>query len=111
MESKISSDLIRGHVDTIILKLLSEQNMYGYQISKEILERSNNVYELKEASLYSSVKRLEKDQCIEAYWGEESQGGRRKYYKLTASGKEQLEINLNNWQIAKQIIDLLLKEK
>lgn len=109
MQPKISADLIRGHIDTIILKLLSEQDMYGYQISKEILVRSNNAYELKEASLYSSVKRLEKDEFIKAYWGEESQGGRRKYYQLTDSGKEQLDINLENWELAKQIIDLLLK--
>lgn len=110
MQAEITPDLIRGHIDTIILKLLSEVDMYGYQISKEIFIKSNKAYELKEASLYSSVKRLEKDGFIQAYWGEESQGGRRKYYKLTDSGKNQLKINLENWQLTKRTIDLLLKE-
>lgn len=110
MDTGISADLIRGHIDTIILKLLSREDMYGYQISKFIYTKSNQTYQLKEATLYSSVKRLEKDNLIQSYWGEESQGGRRKYYKITDNGLEQLKINLNNWQETKKLLNILLED-
>ena len=57
-DTKISADLLRGHTDTIILKLLMDGDKYGYEISKLIQTNSNNEYELKEATMYSSLKRL-----------------------------------------------------
>ena len=79
----ISSDLIRGHIDTIILRVLMDEDNYGYEIIKAIRLLSDGQYELKEPSLYTSLKRLEKQGLIESYWGDESQGGRRKYYRIT----------------------------
>ena len=76
-DNKISSDLLRGHTDTMILRLLCEADRYGYEIVKLIAERSGGEYELKEATMCSSVRRLEADGDIEWYWGDESQGGRR----------------------------------
>ncbi len=73
-ENAISRDLIRGNIDTIILRVLSEGDNYGYEIIKAILKYSNGRYELKEPSLYTSLKRLEKNKLIESYWGDESQG-------------------------------------
>ena len=58
-ENKITSDMLRGHTDTMILRLLSEADRYGYEIVKLIAERSGGEYELKEATMYSSVRRLE----------------------------------------------------
>ena len=110
MDTGISADLIRGHIDTIILKLLSNEDMYGYQISKYIYTKSVQTYQLKEATLYSSVKRLEKDGLIQSYWGEESQGGRRKYYKISDAGLKQLEINLKNWKETKKLLNILLED-
>lgn len=107
-DKKISSDLLRGHTDTIILRLLLEGDKYGYEITKLINERSGHSYELKEATMYSSVKRLENDQHITSYWGDETQGGRRKYYRITQSGRELYEANKQNWNHAKQILDQLL---
>ena len=109
MSSKtMSSDLLRGHTDTIILKLLADGDKYGYEITKLVYERSGRVYELKEATMYSSLKRLENDGCITSYWGDESQGGRRKYYRMTAKGGEQYAENKQNWDSAKRILDQLL---
>ena len=107
-ENKISSDLLRGHTDTIILKLLMDGDKYGYEISKLIQTNSSNEYELKEATMYSSLKRLEADGNITAYWGDETQGGRRKYYRITAKGKQLYSENKNNWDYAKRILDQLL---
>lgn len=108
LDNKLTSDLLRGHTDTIILKFLSEGDKYGYEITKLVLELSNHEYELKEATMYSSLKRLEHDGHITSYWGDETQGGRRKYYRITPSGRGQYESNIRNWNYAKAILEKLL---
>lgn len=104
----INSDLIRGHIDTIILNLLAKGDKYGYEISKIISNQTGGEYEINEATLYSSLKRLERDNSIISYWGDETQGGRRKYYKITESGEKCLEQNILNWEFAKKIISKLI---
>ncbi|GIN72964.1 PadR family transcriptional regulator [Bacillus sp. J14TS2] len=108
MQAKLSSDLLRGHADTMILKLLLDGDKYGYEISKLILANSGEQYELKEATMYSSLKRLEKDGNIHSYWGDATQGGRRKYYKITPSGEQTYKQNKLNWEQAKKILERLL---
>lgn len=108
MAGKISSDLIRGHTDTIVLGILKDGDSYGYEIYKKIMEKSEGLYELKEATLYSSFRRLEQDGSITFYWGDETQGGRRKYYSITALGKDTYKANKEDWEFAKKIIDKLL---
>jgi PadR family transcriptional regulator PadR len=108
IDKKLSSDLLRGHTDTIILRLLMDGDKYGYEITKLVYEHSGRLYELKEATMYSSLKRLENDAHISSYWGSETQGGRRKYYHITDSGRELYKENKQNWDYAKQILDELL---
>lgn len=108
LDKKLTSDLLRGHTDTIILKLLADGDKYGYEIAKLAYDLSGQEYELKEATMYSSLKRLESDGHIASYWGDETQGGRRKYYRITAGGKKQYEENKQNWQYAKKILEKLL---
>ena len=108
IDIKLTSDLLRGHTDTIILKLLLDGDKYGYEISKLVAELSGNGYELKEATMYSSLKRLENDGNIISYWGDESQGGRRKYYRITNLGQKLYKINRQNWDSAKEILNNLL---
>lgn len=107
-DSNLSSDLLRGHTDTIILGLLMDEDRYGYEITKLVYELSEELYELKEATMYSSLKRLEKDAHIISYWGDETQGGRRKYYRITQSGRDLYKSNKQNWDYAKQILEKLL---
>jgi DNA-binding PadR family transcriptional regulator len=107
-ENKITSDLLRGHTDTMILNLLMEGDRYGYEIVKLISKNSGGEYELKEATMYSSVKRLESEGDIEWYWGDESQGGRRKYFRITKKGKDTYGRNKSNWEYAKRVLDNLL---
>lgn len=104
----ISSDLLRGHTDTIILKLLLDGDKYGYEITKLVSLNSGKTYELKEATMYSSLKRLENDGNIASYWGDETQGSRRKYYKITDKGRELYSNNKKNWDSSKNILDKLL---
>ena len=108
INNKLSSDLLRGHTDTIILGLLMDGDKYGYEMTKHIFEHSDQQYELKEATMYSSLKRLENDKHITSYWGDETQGGRRKYYRITESGRELYKENKRNWEYAKHILDQLL---
>lgn len=110
-ENIISSDLIRGNIDTIILRVLHDEDNYGYEIIKTIFRDSEGKYELKEPSLYTSLKRLEGQNLIESYWGDESQGGRRKYYRITDSGREAYKKSLSAWKQARDLIDKLIERE
>lgn len=107
-ESGIDSDLIRGHIDTIILKALFEGDKYGYEICKEVEEKSGGTYELKQPTLYSCLKRLESQKLISSYWTDSEIGGKRHYYKLTDLGKETYQKNQDDWNRSRVIIDNLI---
>ena len=107
-DNRLTSDLLRGHTDTMILRLLSEADRYGYEMVKLIAERSGGEYELKEATMYSSVRRLEVDGDVEWYWGDESQGGRRKYFRITDKGRATYERNKRTWEYARRVLENLL---
>ncbi len=111
--SSISSDLIRGHINTIILRALYERDKYGYEIMNDIEEKSHGQYSLKQPTLYSALKRLENQGYLKAYWktDEVSNGGRRKYFSLTESGKEITEKNLAEWEYSRTIIDSLISDR
>jgi len=104
----MTSDMLRGHTETIILAHLLEQDSYGYQINKDILEKTNNLYELKEATLYSAFRRLEQEGLIQSYWGDEGSGARRRYYGITEDGRAAYVKQKKEWEQTKIIIDKLL---
>ena len=106
----VRSDIIRGHLDSIILKLISEKDRYGYEISQEIGLRTDNRFQIKEATLYAVFQRLEKKELVEAYFGDITHGGKRKYYKITSLGKAYLSELVKEWQEIKEIIDLFMEE-
>ena len=103
------SDLIRGNIDAIILCVLSDGDSYGYEILKDIAHKSLGAYEMKEPSLYTSLKRLEKQALVESYWGDQTQGARRKYYRVTPAGLAELEAATQRWAHVRVIIDRLLQ--
>ncbi|WP_145049439.1 PadR family transcriptional regulator [Paenibacillus xylanexedens] len=107
-EQTINSDLIRGNIDPMILSVLLATDHYGYGIIKEIYRKSGEQFELKEPTLYSSLKRLESNGYVESYWGEQTQGGRRKYYRITSEGRIAYERQLQDWQAAKKLIDSMI---
>jgi DNA-binding PadR family transcriptional regulator len=108
---KLSSDLLRGHTDTIVLAILHRGDAYGFQIYNTILERTSEQYELKETTLYSSYKRLEQEGCISSYWGDETQGARRRYYHLTEKGRAVYGQNMRDWEFTQRILTDLLERK
>jgi DNA-binding PadR family transcriptional regulator len=108
MEPKLSSDVLRGHTDTIVLNILLKGDAYGFEIYNTILERTGEQYELKETTLYSSYKRLEQEGCIRSYWGDETQGARRRYYSITDTGRERYRQNILDWGFTQIILTKLL---
>ncbi len=110
-EKSISADLIRGHINTIILRALYDGDKYGYAIISEIERRSHGQYTMKEPSLYSALKRLEKNGYVTSYWGGSVAGGRRKYFSLTDEGKEISEQNQSEWEYSRTVIDSLISDK
>lgn len=91
----------RGSVYTIILKALQSGDKYGYEICKEIEEKSKGAYILKQPSLYSGLKRLEAQKDVYSYWGDSDIGGRRHYYSLTEKGKERINRTNFSWEDAR----------
>lgn len=106
----ISADVLRGHTDAIILSQLVKKDSYGYEINKTIACVSGEQYELKEATLYTAFKRLEDAGLIVSYWGSESIGARRKYYRITQAGCRAYDEMRAQWRKTKTIIDALLGE-
>lgn len=107
----ITSDLIRGHTDTIVLSQLMSGDSYGYEINKAVAARTDGLYELKEATLYTAFRRLESLHLIESYWGDEQTGARRRYYKITPNGREAYRRMVDEWTLAKSLLEQLIQVK
>lgn len=105
----ITSDILRGHTEAIILSHLLEHDSYGYQINKDIMKKTDNMYEMKEATLYSAFRRLEQAGYIKTCWGNEGVGARRRYYAITDAGRKAYVGYRQEWQEAREIIDKLLR--
>lgn len=106
----IHSDLIRGHLEAIILKLIIEQDRYGYEIAQTIKKRSNALFEIKEATLYSIVKRLEDKELISSYIGSLTHGKKRRYYQVTTLGKVYYKEKIKEWLELQEVLKSLLEE-
>lgn len=106
----IASDLIRGNTDMIILAQLMHRESYGYEINKKIQEKSGKRFELKEATLYGAFRRLEEAGYVSFYWGDEKTGARRRYYSITASGREAYFKMLSDWREACYLIESMISE-
>ncbi len=107
----LSSDLLRGYTDSIILRRLAEGESYGYRINQEVLAISGGAFEMKEATLYTAFRRLENAGLIRSRWGDEQSGARRRYYSLTGEGREQLRNDINGWKETRELLNMLLEEE
>lgn len=108
--SSVNSDLIRGNVTTIILGCLLSDDKYGYEILKEIEDKSNSQYVLKQATLYNQLKRLEKQGLVSSYDGDpdDTGGGKRRYYTLTKEGRAFLTKEKSEYEYSRTILDKLV---
>lgn len=94
----------KGNMDLLILSILRHDDTYGFLIISNVNKLGKGRYQLSEGTLYSVLKRLERKKYIRSYWGNESQGGRRKYYTITELGIEVHQEKLTGWKQVNQII-------
>jgi len=110
MKSSIANGESRGSINNILLKALQSGDKYGYEINKEIETKSKGKFFLKEASLYSGLKRLEANGYITSYWQDGELGIRRHYYSITESGLEKLNSSNFTWDDSKTFISEMFKD-
>jgi len=97
----------RGSISQILLSALLSGDKYGYEICKDIEQRTNGKLVLKQPSLYSSLRRMEEQELIKSYWGDSDIGGRRHYYSITEKGKQKYEKHKDDWDSFDALIDSL----
>lgn len=95
---KINKELLKGSTTLLVLRLLETENMYGYEMIKDLKERSEGVFELKEGTLYPILHSLEESGLIDSYW-DESTAKKRKYYTITKEGRKYLKAQKEEWKI------------
>lgn len=103
-----SSELLRGTLATLVLSVLRGGPLYGYEIAKEIRERTDSVLHLKEGSLYPALHAMERDGLLSAEWQTIERGPSRKYYRLTAKGKAALVKRRAQWREFSSAVDSVL---
>ncbi|GCA66356.1 PadR family transcriptional regulator [Mediterraneibacter butyricigenes] len=99
----IEKSLLSGSTAMLLLKLLSEKDMYGYEMIDTLRQRSENVFELKAGTLYPLLHNLESKQFLVSY-EKESSGKIRKYYQITSTGKKALKEKQNEWNTYSQAV-------
>ena len=90
-------EMLKGNTETLLLALLENEAMYGYQIVKEVDHRSSGYFAFKEGTLYPALHRLERANLIEGRWEDTPNNVRRRYYLITAKGQEALSDRLSEW--------------
>jgi PadR family transcriptional regulator PadR len=92
------ADLLQGTLDLLVLKTLALGPLHGWGISKRIRERSRDVLQVNQGSLYPALYRLEDRGWIESDWGISPEGRRAKFYRLTADGRKQFAAERAQWR-------------
>ena len=98
---KISKELLKGSTKMLILEMVKDENMYGYQMIKKLKEKSNNVFEFKEGTLYPILHSLEEEGLISSYW-DDTTGKKRKYYAITIKEKNE------EWKIFSESVNRVI---
>ena len=103
----ISKNLMAASTKPLILSILASGEIYGYQIIQNVIQISSGTLEWSEGMLYPVLHRLEKENFIQSQWKISGNGRRRKYYRLTESGKKELEKERKQWKSVHRILSRL----
>jgi PadR family transcriptional regulator PadR len=98
MPPRPQTDALRGSLDLLNLKTLSLTEMHGWGISQRVQQISEGVLEVNQGSLYPALQRLEKDGLVTSDWGTTDNNRRARYYRLTATGRRALRVEVENWR-------------
>lgn len=108
--STISSDVIRGYTDTMVLYLLTDNPSYGYEISKQIRQMTDEKYLIKETTLYSAFSRMEKNGYIESYSQTADNGKKRTYYRITDNGRNYYKDKCDEWELTMEVVGKFIRK-
>ncbi|MEK5237097.1 PadR family transcriptional regulator [Paenibacillus sp. FSL L8-0470] len=106
---KVSKEMLKGSTGTLILTLLLDKPQYGYELIRELEQRSEGVFSLKEGTLYPILHAMESERWVESYWVE-VEGRKRKYYRILKEGAEELKEKQSEWRLFKKAVDTVLGE-
>ena len=105
---KVSKEMLKGSTVILVLSLLEQEAMYGYQMTKEIEKKSSGVFTFKEGTLYPILNSLEADGIIESYWSGSEGSRQRKYYQITSTGKKHLKEKQKEWVTFRSAVDKVI---
>ncbi len=100
-----------SNTDMLVLSLIEEKDMYGYQIIEELVRRSDRTFELKTGTLYPLLHLLEQKKYLESYDAEAIAGKTRKYYRITAEGKKYLYEKTAEWERYSKAVNNILSNR
>ena len=100
-------ELLKGSTETLLLSLLVDESMYGYQLVKEIDRRSSGYFRFKEGTLYPALHRLERDRLVIGQWEMSATGQSRRYYRITEHGRSRLKSMLEEWFLFTRAVNLV----
>jgi len=107
---KINKELLKGSTNILILSLLQRNEMYGYEMIKEMQLKSSGVFEFKEGTLYPILHSLEEEHLVESFWKEGENSRKRKYYKITKKGREVLKEKEEEWNLFTVAVNKIITE-
>ena len=109
---QISSDIIRGYNDTMILYRLLNKPSYGHEISKQIKELSGEKYVIKETTLYSAFTRMEKNVYVESFSDQDNTAGKRRtYYRITELGRQYYREKCEEWMLTQEVVEKFIMKQ
>ena len=103
------TELLKGTLDMLILKIVAAGPIHGYAISQRIQQISKDFFQVPQGSLYPALHRLEEQDWLEAQWKDTSTGREAKFYTLTRKGRKQLETEVLNWERLSDAVALILR--
>ena len=109
IQMQYGRELLKGSTESLLLCLVSQQPMYGYQIIKELERRSKGYFKFKEGTLYPALHRLERERLILGKWERLPSGQERRYYHITEKGKRTLTEKLAEWQGFSAAVNLIMQ--
>ena len=93
----MDKEMMKGSIDLLLMSLIAQKDLYGYEIIQILKQLSDDTYEMSEGTLYAALKRLERKEWVESYWSV-TDSGRRKYYHIKDAGKKALDSKRKNWE-------------
>jgi PadR family transcriptional regulator PadR len=104
----LDRELLKGSISLLILKLLSDRDMYGYEMILESARRSHDAFEFKEGTLYPALHQLHRRGYLRSEWRMGANGKQRKYYSLTAAGRKAAHRSERDWQLFSETVNTIL---